>query len=352
MTRWNRFILISVASVTIALTTLSSTGEATWLRNWIARRNAARANHYGAGLFRGRLFPGLRRPQAIVGYYPGQVPCGQSCQTTCQRTVVQYVPRTAYRTVLNRVPVTVYRPVTTIDPRTSCQTVSYRPCTTYQYQTQQVPYVAYQPVARTVSCQSPVAFQPAGGASTVCSVAPPGVIGVPGAGCVPCHVNAPGWVPVPPQNTAPTLVPTPQNIPSVTPSPGVPAIPSSPGQLTPTDPADQSPALPRTYQAPAGPAQGAGYRSDVNTPGPEPAQPSVNVPALRPLPNLDEGPSHAAPALIAPGQRTASVTAIHLVGAVSEIEWPSTRSTYLPQVNAEQESVEPNWDDSGWHSAE
>jgi len=354
MTSWKRCVLIGVAGMTLALTALSSTGEATWFRNWLAQRNAAQTNYYrgrpfGGGLFRGRLLSRFHRRQPTIVQYVTPA----ACQTTCQRTVVQYVPQTAYRTVWNRVPVTAYRPVTSVDPCTSCQTVCYRPCTTYQYQAQQVPYTTYRPVTRTVMYQTPAACPQTAG---VCC-ATPSVTAVPNAGCGICNSTSPGWVPAPSQGAAPMLVPGPAGTPSLAPNSEPAVAPSTPNQPTPNqpipaDPADRTPTLQpdggypsQTFQ------QRSGHRSRFNTAAPLQAQPSISIPALRPLPNLDENTYDSAPPLIPSGQHTASNPAIRLVGAVSEINWSQTRSDDSQHVIQAKASEETQWNDGGWHSA-
>ena len=88
--------------------------------------------------------------QNPAGLQPGQ--CMKTCQKTCSRTVVNYVPYTAYRTSWKRVPVTTYKPVTNSDPCTGCTVTCMRPCTTYTYQMQRVPYTTQRPVYRTETC--------------------------------------------------------------------------------------------------------------------------------------------------------------------------------------------------------
>lgn len=85
---------------------------------------------------------------------PGQ--CMKTCQQTCTRTVVNYVPCTAYRTVSKQVPVTSYRPETTTDPATGCTTTCMKPCTSYTTQVQRVPYTTYRPVYRQETYKVPV----------------------------------------------------------------------------------------------------------------------------------------------------------------------------------------------------
>ena len=88
------------------------------------------------------------------GLQPGQ--CMKTCQQTCSRVVVNYVPHTAYRTDWKQVPVTQYKPVTNTDPCTGCTVTCMKPCTTYSYQCQRVPYTTYRPVYRTQTYKVPV----------------------------------------------------------------------------------------------------------------------------------------------------------------------------------------------------
>lgn len=101
---------------------------------------------------------GFAAPSAVApsaaGLQPGQ--CMKTCNKTCSRTVVNYVPYTAYRTNWKKVPVTKYRPVTTSDPCTGCTMTCMKPCTTYTYQCQRVPYTTYRPVYRQENYTVPV----------------------------------------------------------------------------------------------------------------------------------------------------------------------------------------------------
>ncbi len=90
----------------------------------------------------------------IHNLQPGQ--CMKTCQQTCSRTVVNYVPYTAYRTAYKRVPVTQYRPETKTDPCTGCTITCMKPCTSYTYQCQRVPYTTYRPVYRQETYKVPV----------------------------------------------------------------------------------------------------------------------------------------------------------------------------------------------------
>ena len=91
---------------------------------------------------------------SVAGLQPGQ--CATTCQQTCSRVVVNYVPCTSYRTSYERVPVTQYRPQTSSDPCTGCTVTCMRPCTTYTYRMKRVPYTTYRPVYRTESYRVPV----------------------------------------------------------------------------------------------------------------------------------------------------------------------------------------------------
>jgi len=129
-----------------------------WLRGLWGRNNTANtcntcANHTAPQL--------ATSPQTTANFapnpynlQPGQ--CMKTCQQTCSRTVVNYVPYTAYRTTYNRVPVTQYRPETKSDPCTGCTVTCMKPCTTYTYQMQRVPYTTYRPVYRQETYKVPV----------------------------------------------------------------------------------------------------------------------------------------------------------------------------------------------------
>ena len=90
------------------------------------------------------------------GLQPGQ--CQVTCQQTCSRTVVNYVPQTAYRTSWEKTPVTTYRPVTNSDPCTGCTVTCMKPCTSYTWQMKQIPYTTYRPVYRQEAYKVPVSY--------------------------------------------------------------------------------------------------------------------------------------------------------------------------------------------------
>ncbi len=131
-------------------TTFQDSADAGLLRDWLNRRRARRAQQAG-------LLAQSRVPVSAVnplGLQPGQ--CATTCQQTCSRVVVNYVPCTSYRTTYQRVPVTQYRPQTTTDPCTGCSVTCMRPCTTYSYRMSRVPYTTYRPVYRTENYRVPV----------------------------------------------------------------------------------------------------------------------------------------------------------------------------------------------------
>ncbi len=109
------------------------------------------------------------------GLQPGQ--CMRTCQQTCSRVVVNYVPQTAYRTSWKQVPVTQYRPVTNSDPCTGCTVTCMKPCTTYTYQAQRVPYTTYRPVYRTETYKVPVTTITNDCATGTCGTCPTGTCG-------------------------------------------------------------------------------------------------------------------------------------------------------------------------------
>lgn len=153
-----------VITTVLAATCLLQTSEAQagplldWMRG--IRRTSNTQNGFfnqqrtGQG-FAARSFAGQAAvAPSAAGLQPGQ--CMKTCNKTCSRTVVNYVPYTAYRTNWKKVPVTKYRPVTTSDPCTGCTMTCMKPCTTYTYQCQRVPYTTYRPVYRQEQYTVPV----------------------------------------------------------------------------------------------------------------------------------------------------------------------------------------------------
>ena len=117
-------------------------------------------------------FAGTANP---AGLQPGQ--CMRTCNQTCSRTVVNYVPYTAYRTSWKRVPNTQYRPVTNSDPCTGCTVTCMKPCTTYSWQMERQPYTTYRPVYRQENYSVPVTTITNDCATGTCGTCPTGTCG-------------------------------------------------------------------------------------------------------------------------------------------------------------------------------
>lgn len=195
---------------------------------------------------------------------PGQ--CMKTCEQTCSRTVVNYVPQTAYRTVYQRVPVTQYRPVTSSDPCTGCTVTCMRPCTTYTYQCQRVPYTTYRPVYRTETYRVPVTTITNDCATGNCAtgMCATGTCGLP-TGCDTCSTGVlPSGVPTPATSTQ-TYYET----------PGAGSVPT---------PASEAPSIdgnvmnPQTSQRPYVPPAASGYKASY--PAPTPVYQQLNPPAV------------------------------------------------------------------------
>ena len=194
------------------------------------------------------------------GLKPGQ--CMKTCQKTCTRTVVNYVPYTAYRTSWKRVPVTTYRPVTNSDPCTGCTVTCMRPCTSYTYQMQRVPYTTQRPVYRQETYQVPVTTITNDCATGGCNT-----------GCDTCGTGQTvqqGFGPTAGSTTQSFAPPTPATQGSSTQgfAPPAPSFPTSPNFQTPSfpsEPANIAPSIGGStsrLQAPRGTLTTAG-RFDV-----------------------------------------------------------------------------------------
>ncbi len=199
---------------------------------------------------------------------PGQ--CMKTCQQTCSRTVVNYVPCTAYRTVTQRVPVTQYRPETTSDPCTGCTVTCMKPCTTYTYQVQRVPYTTYRPVYRQETFKVPVTTITNDCCTPTCNTCATGTCatGTCETGCGTCGTS--GAIQQP--NYAPTPALAPQTSTYYETAPGAISSGGSygTGGFTPTLPADQTPSLinPTSSQRPMSdrltdPIIGSGYQTST-----------------------------------------------------------------------------------------
>ncbi len=166
-------ILLLLSTLVIGQMIGASTADAGPLMDWIRNRRMARQS--------------CPPPAAPCGT------CTTTCQQTCSRTVVNYVPYTAYRCDWERVPVTTYRQTTSTDPCTGCTTTCNRPCTSYTWRMKQTPYTTYRPVYTQETYQVPVTYTtqlPAAAAAPACnSCAAPTVVQSPG--CSSCAAPTP-----------------------------------------------------------------------------------------------------------------------------------------------------------------
>ena len=135
-----RWLLMFAMSATSVMVTAEQ-AKAGPLLDWLLGRNR-RACHR----------------QAFRPSMPACGTCTTTCQQTCQRVVVNYVPCTAYRTQWEQVPVTQYRQTTSTDPCTGCTTTCMKPCTTNTWRMRRVPYTTYRPVYRTETYRVPVTY--------------------------------------------------------------------------------------------------------------------------------------------------------------------------------------------------
>jgi hypothetical protein len=259
MLRAKSFVL-SMVIAAITMLSVPADAEAGPLLDWIrGRRRPAAPTCCPPTTCASPCAPQTACAPNSCGLQPGQ--CMTTCQKECQRTVVSYVPYTAYRTNWKKVPVTQYKPVTKSDPCTGCTVTCMRPCTTYTYQMQRVPYTTYRPCYRTETYKVPVttitndccptnSCSPCDtGCSTCVTGAAPATVT---PGCSTCGPAV--------ANQAPTLAPTnfAPNISNYTPTTGTvtgtyyeyPSATSSPGGTITTEgtyssgqPADSVPAL-------------------------------------------------------------------------------------------------------------
>jgi len=362
------------------------------------------AESQACGLF-DWLFHHHRRPAATTSFMPA-APAGNACQTTCQRTVVQYVPQTTYRTVWNRVPVTNFRTVQRVDPCTGCPVAAAVPCTTYRWQLQRVPMTSYRPVYRTVTVQMPVTTV----APQVNAFAAPTVSGCnacAGAGCANCAPAAPAST-----YSAPQAAPTynaPANGGSIYRGPATRAPQPTPADVAPRIDPNSAPAgsgsnsrfRPNTN----GGANGSGSRSQPspNNNGQQPATnpsgssarssvpyyyrrtterrptesranervapaprstlsaPRFNAPAVTPIPDRDwSAPAIESPRRVAPlpedktaARRYREANNVRRMAATATYRIPARREA--PRRSAAKQRPAPpaadEWDESGWQAA-
>lgn len=197
-------LLLAVAVVAVPMLSAPSDATAGPLLDWI--RGCRRPSLCGRKTACNTPQVAAYAPNAC-GLQPGQ--CMKTCQQTCSRTVVNYVPCTAYRTNWTRVPVTQYKPVTNSDPCTGCTVTCMRPCTTYTYQMQRVPYTTYRPEYRTESYQVPVTTitnDCATGDCGTCATGNCGTVAAGDMGCTTCGQSnlGPTMAPGPATNFSPT----------------------------------------------------------------------------------------------------------------------------------------------------
>ncbi len=240
----SKILILSAILVAGQLFVSADTAQAGPLLDWLRGRSSnsfnrqqAAYNYYGNQPNTVQLAETGHNP---AGLQPGQ--CMRTCNKTCTRTVVNYVPYTAYRTNWNRVPVTSYRPVTNSDPCTGCTVTCMRPCTTYTYQAQRVPYTTYRPVYRQEAYQVPV--------TTITNNCATG-------GCDSCGTGVSGNVPstvTPPNFSNPQGSGTSNGTSNFGGSQF--ETPTFPGTTSPGSPADSAPSV---FQG-----QGSGARVDVD----------------------------------------------------------------------------------------
>lgn len=355
------------------------------------------------------MYRGQVPAQTTVNYpgVAGTTNCGPG---TCQQTVVQYVPQTAFRTVWASVPVTSYRTTTSYNPATGLPITCTRPCTSHTWQARRVPYTTYRPVYSTVPVTTAglcgtTSYSPGIASTTVPGYTPGTAVTTalppaPAGSCNGCSVPAPSAFAAPsvsapafsapsatsPAYSAPSAVPyspapypsaSPAPYPSASPAPYPSASPApypstGPSAVAPV-PADQPPSLtPGALQPvpqssmPSGalrPSQSSGYggsaplpgHSYINEAGSQQGGSPPTDSRLRPLPDLDRQPmdldADGVPRLLNPRDQTAARPIRHAWS--NPISWPKGKSIRTA-VAVETDHVAPpvgQWDDSGWRSA-
>ena len=148
-------VLVLTGVMVISQMAVAPSAEAGPLLDWLRGRRCFRpASCQAPQIAPQRQFAQFQGTANPHNLQPGQ--CARTCNQTCSRTVVNYVPTTAYRTNWKQVPVTQYRAQTSSDPCTGCSVTCMRPCTSYTWQMQRVPYTTYRPVYRTENYTVPV----------------------------------------------------------------------------------------------------------------------------------------------------------------------------------------------------
>ncbi len=224
MKSWRSLVLAAV--VCGGVMTIPSEAQAGPLLDWLrGLRQKCRLNNNGCNTCQSGVASNALVQASPYNLQPGQ--CATTCNQTCSRTVVNYVPYTAYRCSYEQVPVTQYKPVTSSDPCTGCSVTCMKPCTTYTWQMKQVPYTTYRAVYRNENYTVPVTTISNSDGCSTCGVNPQAAV----SGCPTCTV---------PGNTliAPTTVP-PAGVPQGTipvygaPQPGATYPYPAPGNVLP-----------------------------------------------------------------------------------------------------------------------
>ncbi len=189
--------------------------------------------------------------------------CTTTCQQTCSRVVVNYVPQTCYRTEWERIPVTTYQQSTSTDPCTGCTVTCNRPCTTYNWQMKQTPYTTYRPVYTQETYQVPVTY------TSQVPVAQTMPVAAPVSGCATCAGYTPTTVVQSPvvanpypqyYQTSPQVITSPPAPATTNPADQIPTLGTSPQSLNQSQPVmiqgnggTTSAAWPTQLQAPSSP---------------------------------------------------------------------------------------------------
>ena len=318
---------------------LPDSTEAGPLRDWLARRRARICSRPVAA-------PATPVTTNFAGLQPGQ--CATTCQKTCSRTVVNYVPCTSYRTTTERVPVTQYRPQTSSDPCTGCSVTCMRPCTTYTYRTRRVPYTTYRPVYRQETYKVPVTTitNNCAGAST-CDTCATG--GLPAAGSTTTNFPAAGGAINAP---APGVFPGGSNTVNSIPSVGTLSTeggfniqgPFQPGQTISELPANTTPSLnpQNSNRSVIEALQGGGSSTRTPISQPDPSNWSLTSSRAK-RPNWNDVPVRSTPVVAvadtSPVTRQFAYTAIKRVSY--EVEEQETAAPVATTIRGKFSAVKP-----------
>ncbi len=334
-----------------------------------------------------------RRAERNAVFYPtatAAVPttAAASCgPATCQQTVVQYVPQTAFRTVWQAVPITTHRRTVSYNPTTGLPVTCTQPCTTYTYQARRVPYTTLRPMYRTVpvTTQTAAAVPSCNGCGTT-TTAPyyaPSMTTAPSVAAPSTTGGATAWEPVQGAAPAPPAMGTGSPSPAGDPASDRPRIDDESNNFSSlrrmpsaaprnswnnSSPADR-------YFRPNAPSQ----VTRVDKPAPRqdsimaaPNQETRSNVDIRPIPRIDQlkpERNEAPPLLNAPRDNTALLSTRW---ASNRIRWPERQASYTAEISPtvdqpttrtrrldpqrikfdsdSQGSDANQWDDSGWRS--